>query len=208
MLQCASEHGTVPAKLKKDIHAASKSGKEGKKGREALAKSYAEIGLPEKYLVATSQAVDVISGGVKVNALPETASFTANYRIAVDSDPQFVKDKIIEQLIPIAQKHNLELEAFGSLFTSPTTSGSGGRLTAVGNSELSPAPISPTIGSPHWTVLSSTIQHVFIDKYPEGLVVAPCLMGGNSDTAFYWNVTKNIFRFSPSDPVSDELIHT
>ena len=33
-------------------------------------------------------------------------------------------------------------------------------------------------------------------------------MGGNGDTAFYWNFTKNIFRFSPWDPVSDELIHT
>lgn len=33
-------------------------------------------------------------------------------------------------------------------------------------------------------------------------------MGGNGDTAFYWNLTKNIFRFSPSNPVSNELIHT
>ena len=70
MLQCAAQHGTVPAALKRDVVAASRSGKKGAKGRQALAETYAAIGRAEKYLVATSQAVDVISGGVKGAATP------------------------------------------------------------------------------------------------------------------------------------------
>ncbi|KAL8291377.1 hypothetical protein RQP46_002355 [Phenoliferia psychrophenolica] len=203
MLQCAAEHGTVSATLKKNIKAASRPGKKGERGRQDLADAYAQTGKAERYLVATSQAVDVVAGGIK-----ETASFVVNYRIATDSTPQYVKDQVVQHLLPIAEKHNLDLEAFGQTYTSSVTSGAGGLLTAVGNSELSPAPVTPTTGSNHWEVLSSTIQHIFSDRYPEGLVVAPCIMGGNGDTAFYWNVTRNIFRFSPSDPVSDELIHT
>jgi len=36
-------------------------------------------------LAATTQAIDIIRGGVKVNALPERAWAVVNHRIAVDS---------------------------------------------------------------------------------------------------------------------------
>lgn len=65
MLQCGAQHGTVPAALRREVVAASRPGKKGEKGRQALADTYAAIGRAERYLVATSQAVDVISGGVK-----------------------------------------------------------------------------------------------------------------------------------------------
>lgn len=65
MLQCAAEHADVSSELKKTILAASTSGKKGEKGRQRLADSYSALGKAEKYLVTTSQAVDVISGGVK-----------------------------------------------------------------------------------------------------------------------------------------------
>ncbi|KAM0754235.1 carboxypeptidase S [Meredithblackwellia eburnea MCA 4105] len=210
MLQCAATYATsISPEIKANVAEASKSGKKGEVGRQRLAEVYASQGRAERYLVATSQAVDVITGGVKVNALPETTSFTVNYRIDVNSNPQEVKDKITSLLLPIAQKHHLEVEAFGTTFGSPSsTSAAGGLLKVVTHVELAPAPITPTSGSAVWEVLSGTIQHVFVDKYNGTLVVSPCIMGGNGDTAFYWNVTKNIFRFSPSDPVSDELIHT
>ena len=37
-----------------------------------------------KALVGTTQAIDLINGGVKVNALPEQASAVVNHRIATD----------------------------------------------------------------------------------------------------------------------------
>ena len=48
--------------------------------------------------------------------------------------PQYVKDKVVNHLLPIAKKLNLDLEAFGKTYTSSKTSGAGGLLTAVGNS--------------------------------------------------------------------------
>lgn len=41
--------------------------------------------------------------------------------------------------------------------------------------------------------MSGTIRHV----WPEA-VVAPSGMVANTDTKWYWNVTRNIFRFVPS----------
>ena len=41
-------------------------------------------GPPNHVLLGTTQAVDIIKGGVKVNALPEQASTLINQRIAID----------------------------------------------------------------------------------------------------------------------------
>lgn len=51
--------------MKKSVAAGSKKGKKGEKGRREAAERFAEFGRGEKYLVSTSQAVDVIGGGVK-----------------------------------------------------------------------------------------------------------------------------------------------
>jgi Gly-Xaa carboxypeptidase len=48
---------------------------------DLLALEAAKQGPEIKYLLQTSQAVDVISGGVKVNALPERAQAVVNYRV-------------------------------------------------------------------------------------------------------------------------------
>lgn len=52
---------------------------------QETAEAIADLGPAERYLVTTSQAVDLIGGGVKVNALPETSYFVVNYRVSVDS---------------------------------------------------------------------------------------------------------------------------
>jgi Gly-Xaa carboxypeptidase len=36
------------------------------------------------YIAGTTQAIDIINGGVKANALPELAYATVNYRISTD----------------------------------------------------------------------------------------------------------------------------
>lgn len=53
-----------------------------------------------------------------VNALPETSFVVVNYRVAVDSSPQVVIDKITERILPLAKKHSLDLDAFGQKFSS------------------------------------------------------------------------------------------
>jgi acetylornithine deacetylase/succinyl-diaminopimelate desuccinylase-like protein len=53
------------------------------KGNERQARSY-------KSLLRTTQAVDMIVGGVKANALPELASAVVNHRIRTDRCAYFV----------------------------------------------------------------------------------------------------------------------
>lgn len=48
---------------------------------DPLALEAAKQGPSIKYLLQTSQAVDIISGGVKVNALPERAQAVVNHRV-------------------------------------------------------------------------------------------------------------------------------
>lgn len=52
-------------------------------------------------------------------------------------------------------------------------------------------------------MLSGTIQHVygshFGSKKGNSLVVSGSVMSGNTDTRFTWNLSKNIWRFTPID---------
>jgi Gly-Xaa carboxypeptidase len=61
---------------------------------DKLALEAAKAGPATKYLMQTSQAVDVITGGVKVNALPERTEVTVNFRINVGESPQNAFDRV------------------------------------------------------------------------------------------------------------------
>lgn len=66
LLQCAAEHGTtLPKSLVRAVDDGGKNGKKGEKGRAETARLFAELDPVSRYLVTTSQAVDVIIGGVK-----------------------------------------------------------------------------------------------------------------------------------------------
>ncbi|UNI16962.1 Gly-Xaa carboxypeptidase [Purpureocillium takamizusanense] len=49
---------------------------------DTVAKIVADARVDTHYLIATSQAVDIINGGQKINALPEVTTLGVNYRIA------------------------------------------------------------------------------------------------------------------------------
>lgn len=71
LLQCAAEYGTtLPKSLVRAIGDGSRSGKKGEKGRSETARLFAELDPVSRYLVTTSQAVDVIIGGVKGELFP------------------------------------------------------------------------------------------------------------------------------------------
>lgn len=61
------------------------------------------------------------------------------------------------------------------------------------------APVTPTDvygvdgGVTPWAVLSGTTRAL----YGEGIVVAPGIMTGNTDTRYYWDLTRHIFRYMP-----------
>ncbi|EFX06299.1 vacuolar carboxypeptidase [Grosmannia clavigera kw1407] len=63
----------------------------------------------ERWLMQTSQAVDVIAGGIKVNALPERVTAAINYRIALHEGPADVVRRAEEVLGAVAARHRLRV---------------------------------------------------------------------------------------------------
>lgn len=174
-----------------------------------------ERGPLARWSMQTSQAVDIIRGGDKVNALPETITATVNYRIAPHESLHIVKRRIAKFLAPVAQKHNISFRNFPEL---DFDDGSSSAKTTVGSlslssvNDLSPSPITPTSSSERaWYLFSSTIRQVFENTttLPDKTVVpVGDIMQGNTDTIHYWNLTRNIYRFSPAREGTRDGIHT
>ncbi|KAK3070582.1 hypothetical protein LTR53_010214 [Teratosphaeriaceae sp. CCFEE 6253] len=208
LLQCGAEHAPAfPKTLGKLLHARSSSTHPtcNKARPDELALEAAKMGPPVKYLMQTSQAVDVITGGVKVNALPERTTVTVNHRINIGDTPQTVWTHLTDLAGPIAEKYNLTLHAFDGVKEAPLSIS-----LSPSETTLNVAPVTPTDldrVSPY-AILAGTTRAV----YGGDIVVAPGMMTGNTDTRYYWPLTKHIFRFGPGyDPEGGEglgNIHT
>ncbi|KAL2173756.1 uncharacterized protein P884DRAFT_294912 [Thermothelomyces heterothallicus CBS 202.75] len=157
---------------------------------DRLALEAAKQGPAIKYLMQTSQAVDVISGGIKVNALPERATAVVNHRINVGETSQVVKDRLTALAGEVARAHNLTLHAFDG------KEGPSSIVLASSSHELQVAPVTPADGDA-FAVLAGTTRAL----YGSDVVVTPGIMTGNTDTRYYWDLTRHIFRFGPGfDP--------
>ena len=182
------------------------------KGDEDIGTRLAEARGPSvRFSMQTSQAVDVIRGGVKVNALPETVTTTVNYRVAIHESLEIVKHNIETYLSPIAQKHNLSIIDFATQNTMAEIESGAytfpGTLTLRSYNDLSPSPITPTNPDKDavWRLFSGTLRSVF-EAAPslQGKKVIPVgdIMTGNTDTMHYWHLTRNIYRFSTGKGVN------
>lgn len=168
-------------------------------GEEEIADKLANVMLDERWLMQTSQAVDVITGGHKVNALPEEVQIQVNHRVALHESITYVNQHLRKVLIPIARKYGLTFEYFNTTILGSNNT-SNGSLSLVGLQTLDLAPISPTDGGV-WTVFSGTLRYVFEStEAGQGMTVIPAgnIMTGNTDTVHYWILTKNIYRFTPA----------
>jgi len=121
----------------------------------------------------TSVAVDIINGGVKVNALPERVSATVNHRVNLGEHPSQVHKKIEKLAKEVAKKYNLTLHAFDDI-EEPSSI----HLTASNDHTLEPAPVTPTSGVVY-DVLSGTTRGLYPD-----VKMAPGIMTGNTGS---WN---------------------
>jgi Gly-Xaa carboxypeptidase len=156
-----------------------------------------------RFRLQTSQAVDMIHGGAKINALPETVSIGIDYRIAQHDSIADIRAIITKYVRPIAEKYGLSLSGFdedGDAAASATTRelfvNNGTLRLRQGESSLT-TPIAPTEDSAIWDEFSATVQHVF-SSYAKTVVPVGDFMNGNTDTRHYWNLTGNIYRWSPS----------
>ena len=195
LMQCGVEYAPAfPKKLGKLLKKRSSSARTCKAKPDELALEAAKQGRPVKYLMQTSQAVDVIEGGVKVNALPERSTVTINHRINIGDTPETVWKHVTSVAKPIAEKYNLTLHAFDGIKEAPLSIS-----LSPSETTLKVAPVTPTdldVVSPY-SILAGTTRAV----YGEEVVVAPGMMTGNTDTRYYWPITKHIFRYGPAyDP--------
>ncbi|KLO11594.1 carboxypeptidase S [Schizopora paradoxa] len=163
-------------------------------------RDFIEEDLDLRSLFGTTQAIDIILGGVKANALPEEAWAVVDHRIATQSTVADVKKHDTAVLEHLAEKFNLSYTAFGQ----KVYTGSGAKYGSLDISDawgtaLEPAPITPMDGEA-FKLLSGTIKATYNAqrkfKNSEEIIVAPGIMTGNTDTRHYWNLTKNIFRYS------------
>lgn len=119
--------------------------------------------------LATTQAVDLISGGVKINALPEQAKASINYRIDFLSSTTETFTRISNLLAPVVESLNMTFSIQGShkdIINKVV------RLDIVEGSMIEPAPLTPSSGA-SWELMSGTVKHIF-----PGVIVAPSGMIG------------------------------
>ncbi|KAL2371235.1 carboxypeptidase yscS [Blastomyces gilchristii SLH14081] len=191
-LECAAIHApeaSFPMEIRNKLSKVAQ-------GDSRAQKQLAQVLDNMRYYFRTSQSVGTINGGVKINAIPELVSTMVNLRLAVETSIAEI-EKHYESLIrPIARKHGMVFEGFHSTRESPDPR----KISLRGIDALEPAPVSP-VESEAFRILSGTIRNTLkpLDK-DEGyddLVVTPYLMAANTDTKFFWSLTKNIYRFTP-----------
>lgn len=79
-LSCGARYAPeFPPGLKKELHHRNTGGVLIRDGKDRLALEASKLGDAVKYLFTTSQSADLISGGTKVNALPERTALTVNH---------------------------------------------------------------------------------------------------------------------------------
>ncbi|KZV73597.1 carboxypeptidase S [Peniophora sp. CONT] len=148
----------------------------------------------------TTQAVNVIHGGIKNNAVPERAHVIVNHHIAEHSTVAETRARYAAVLAPLAAQWNLTLDTFGTLHGS-NEHAKGRVVVSDGGFSLEPAPVSPKEGSGAWELLSGTILSSLgtssrAELADKRVVVAPGTMFASSDTRWYWDLTNNIFRYN------------
>lgn len=203
-LQCVAEHSpTVDKKLKSDILRAHVDPR-----AQSNVIDYLNKDPSTKYLITTSQAIDIIKGGVKSNALPEHVSILVNHRISLEESVALTSEKILNQIYEVAHRFDLGIVCEGKELLKPTPNGYF-NYSFVEPLEL--APISPINGN-SWNVFGGSLKYLYEDlifpEQDENFVIAPFIGTGNTDTKSYWDLTRNIYRYEPGLPTKNSNIHS
>lgn len=161
----------------------------------ALAKELASQDRSTNFRLQTSQAVDYIAGGQKINAMPEKITIGVNYRVAPQDTIGKIMHNVVSHIGPVVSKYGLKVKAFEAdeEYAGYVEDNSvapfyevdyNGTLVLSASQKTQPAPVSPSVDDAVWDVFSGTIQHSFAF---EGGKVVPVgeLMTGNTDTRHY-----------------------
>ncbi|RFU34278.1 hypothetical protein B7463_g2096, partial [Scytalidium lignicola] len=196
----------------------------------ALTEELISLDLSTHFRLQTSQSVDTIEGGQKINAMPEVVKLGVNYRVAPQNSIPEIQHNVVKYIRKIAKKFNLTVKAFEgdaeyeAFAATQTITGTydedseddsiqplyevdyNGTIVLSASQKTHVSPTSPSSG-PIWDVFSGTIQHSFAF---DGGVVVPVgeLMTGNTDTRHYLDLSQHIYRWTPVRSDSRSNIHT
>jgi Gly-Xaa carboxypeptidase len=201
-VQCYAAHGKdLPKGLRRAIKKSLHSDHHLKRAEDFLFETPAF-----KSLAGTTQAIDLIQGGVKTNALPEEAWAVVNHRVATDrcvlrcpalnkhwldtySSVGALQAADTRRLSKLAHKFNLSVTAFGDEIT-PSGAPAFGKLTIedAWGASLEPAPITPTgADAVPYRILSGTIRATYDShrevagkKNEKDIIISPGIMSGNT----------------------------
>ncbi|KAL7809635.1 acetylornithine deacetylase [Trichoderma aethiopicum] len=180
-------------------------------------------GRSTQYVVQTSQAVDFVNGGQKMNAMPEKTILGVNYRVAHHNSLAEVQHNAVRRVANIVKKYGLTLKPYEGDddyekyvaglkseeeedVESEEVIDYKGTLILSTNGKSHPSPISPTSGAA-WDVFAGTVRHTF--RFDNGTVVPTGeIMTGNTDTRHYIGLSENIWRFTPDRFHAENNIHT
>lgn len=127
--------------------------------------------------IRTTQAITMISGGVKDNLLPREARAVVNFRLL----PGDSVAKVCTHVRRVVADDRVQFEP---LWGMDVREGS---------------PVTPT-SAPAYLELNKALRQVF-----PGVVSAPFLMLGATDARYYTGLSENVFRFSPMQLTSEQL---
>ena len=189
-LQCLAEHApAIPAEIQQIIRRASTSDR-------ALHEIEGVLVRDPNYraLLSTTQAVTVVGGGVKVNALPEQAWALLNHRIATFDSVTALQQRIKNIAARVAYNFDASLVAFGEEI--PTGHGSHVvvmNISTAFDSALEPAPRTPTgHNAAPYKLLSGTIRAAFHARGVSDVIVAPGMLPGNTGPSIDPSIMKAI----------------
>ena len=167
----------------------------------------------QRFIIRTSQAVDMVTGGVKANALPESVTVLVNHRILDPTDA--IKQRFLKTIQPVADKYNLRIVGFGNTTVSASKKPHGkkkktpsaGTLTLSVDQQTERTWLSP-MDSDAYKTFAATIKHVFPGTHGRERRVSGTLMTGNTDARSFLKLSGNIWRFNPSTFGKEASIHT
>ena len=182
-LQCRAAHDPS---LSDDFRSLITHSRNSDKALHALEEHLAKTDRLYPALAGTTQAADVIHGGVKTNALPELAEVIVNHRLDIHSSIAALQARIASVVKPIVKEYGLELDAFG-LYKETVEGGEANgllRIMDAWGTALEPAPITPMGESGPFKLLSGTIIGVLGASnrtgYDKKVFIAPSMSTGNT----------------------------
>ncbi|GMM33563.1 hypothetical protein DASC09_008880 [Saccharomycopsis crataegensis] len=200
-LQCFASHSNnIDKSLKSNIL---KAGMDSE-ANAAIVKFLHED-IATRYYIQTSQAIDIIQGGIKSNALPESVTIVVNSRISVDSNVEETVDKLTTNVLKVAEEFDLGVVVDEKIIRPITDNG---YFNYTATAPLEAAPSTPWSGDV-WDTFTGSLRFfyedvMYSDQFDGKPVIStPGMSTGNTDTKSYWNLTSNIYRYMPGEMQDD-----